>query len=105
MVSARLTGHQKQARWQPLLLAACLLAAQTLLLIHALDHLEKVTADNCDICLIGTSLGHAHSATTQALPATPALSHCLAAPLDHLFLQQATPAPCSRGPPPALRII
>jgi len=91
-------------RWQHLLLAALLLAAQLLLPVHALDHLDADDADSCDICLVGHNLGHGHSVASMLLPVVHASQAEAPAPTATLT-EQPAPSPCQRGPPRTLRIV
>jgi len=91
-------------RWQHLLLAALLLAAQLLLPVHALEHLDADDADSCDICLVGHNLGHGHGVASMPPPVVHTPQVVAAAPTVTLTAQPA-PTPCQRGPPRALRIV
>lgn len=105
MEPTRLTAPRNQTIWQCLLLALLLLGAQTLLSVHALDHLDANAPDSCDICLVGSNLNHTHSATaTLSAPAIQP-SHCRLVPSATPLLHQPAPTPCQRGPPPTLRIV
>lgn len=105
MAPTQLTALRYHKTWQRLLLAVLLLGAQTLLSIHALDHLDAASSDSCEICLIGSSLGHAHSATASVKPPVVSVSHCTVVHTATPLPQQPAPTPCQRGPPRPLRIV
>jgi len=105
MAPTWLTTLRNSTTWQRLLLAVLLLGAQALLSVHALSHLDADATDSCDICLVGSSLSHAHSATAAVQPSVVSASHCSVAPSAAPLLQAPAPSPCQRGPPRRPRII
>lgn len=81
--------HQRTQRW---LLALLLVAAQWLLPVHLLDHLDDAADGQCDVCLVG------HATGLGTVDATPVAAP---APVTGALHAAAVPTPRHLAPPPA----
>jgi hypothetical protein len=83
-----------------LLLACALVLAQTLLAVHALEHLAHLDEDQCEICLLGTPLGAALGSAMPALASlgTPNVA-AIPSPVRRLVLQSCYSPHLARAPP------